>query len=99
MEQSTLYLLCSRKGSHPALLSQMGVFSGAVMTVNILLPPLSLFIHFIFYAYYYFTFIPDRRENKRAMAFKTSLQEAVPSFPHRGPNPDPPKSVRCFPVL
>lgn len=53
-------MLCSLKGSHPTLLSQMGVFSGAVMTVNILLPALSLFIHFIFYAYYYFTLIPDK---------------------------------------
>lgn len=40
---------------------------------------------------------PEKRENKRDMALKTSLQEAVPSFPHRGPDPDSIKVSKSFP--
>lgn len=47
-EQPTLYTLRSLTGSQPALLSQMGVFSGKVTLVNISLLPLLLFTHSFF---------------------------------------------------
>lgn len=47
-EQPTLYTLRSLTGSQPALLSQMGVFSGTVTPVNISLLPLLLFTHSFF---------------------------------------------------
>lgn len=62
MEQPTLCMLFSPRDNHPALQQHLGVFSGAEMTANILLPPLSLFINFIFYVYYYFTLTQDKRE-------------------------------------
>lgn len=96
VEKSTLYRLCSLKRSHSTPLQQLSVFSGAITTVNILLPPLSLFMHFMFYTYYYFTPIPDKRENKRAVAFKTSLQEAVLIFPYRGLDSDPTDVDKIF---
>lgn len=60
MEKSTLYMFSLFQGSHPTLLSKMGVLADAAMTVNILLSSLSLFIHFIFYTYYYFALILDK---------------------------------------
>lgn len=95
MKKSTLYTLCSLQGSHPTLLSQMGVLADAVMAVNILLSSLSLFIHFIFYTYYYFALILDNEESRKTMAFKT-LQEAVPGFPQRELEPDSPKVIKML---
>lgn len=98
MEQSTLYMLCSPKASHPTLLSQPGVFSGAVMAEHFIAT--SVTVHSLYFFYTLLLYIDSRQKRKqKGHGFKNFFTKAVPSFPHRGPDPDSTKSVRHFPFL